>query len=277
MTLPAGTALQDGQYILDGIYREDALGLMYLATHVPTGQVVQVRCLHPKNNDSDVWDQLTEQITELGQQRHPHVIAPLTCFYEQGHVFVVMATGVGQPLSTLVTPAQPLTAQQSVAYVQQVAAGLNAISQAGPFTVDIGPAHVWCHLGNDQIVLAGLGLPPEMNTDPGEEVAQPALARAHQDIAALARLLHFCLTGEAVETTHAPDVCLKQCRPDLNEVYGNAIHCGLHSPPDQVETWLALLVSYGGTTPIPTPHRCQRQWPPHCLDPAGIQPCWLPQ
>jgi len=257
MPLPAGTALQDGDYILDGIYHEDALGLMYLATHVPSGQVMQVRCLPSHHRDAEVWQRLSQQITALGQQRHPHIIAPLTCFYEQGYGFVVMAADVGQPLSVLVTPERPLSAPQSVTYVQQVAAGLAAISQAGPFVVDIGPAHIWCHPGHDRVVLSGLGLlPPEMKAASEDETGASAGTKAHRDIAALARLFYFCLTGEAVTATRAPDVRLKQRRPDLPAAYGQAIHRGLQAPPDQVETWLAEVVAAAKQSqppPLPVP------------------------
>ena len=43
MTLPTGTALHHGHYVVDAFSAEDTIGPIYLATHIPTGRWVQLR------------------------------------------------------------------------------------------------------------------------------------------------------------------------------------------------------------------------------------------
>ncbi|MBD0334159.1 MAG: hypothetical protein ICV62_01605 [Cyanobacteria bacterium Co-bin13] len=243
MTLPVGTALQNGSYVIDAFCFEDSLGPTYLATQVRTGQIQQIKILGARRPDQipdpEVRSQFQSYLEQVNALNHPHIVQPLTGFEEEGVFYLVMEAAIGQPLTARITPKAPLSAQAALQVLQQLEQTLKALRPLGWAGLVLAPDQIW--LRQRRLLLTGFGFPP-----PDSETAAPE----QEMVAQLARLLFFLLTGERAESVQAPTVHLRHRRPGLPLGFEAAVEQGLaaNQPPHQnfeiglsLATWMDLL------------------------------------
>lgn len=190
MPLPVGTALQNGDYVLDAISFQDDSSTLYQATHIPTGQRVAVRLLEGHWPQA-AWEEknhFIQHVQHLAQQHHPHIISHLHSFEDHGHLFVVSDWGQGIPLAKRLTQSPPLNEATALTYIHQIASALNTLRTIGLQQIDLHPRRMLCQLTPDQIVLTGIGCPPSYLI--------PHQSPPEQDVLALAYLLYQMVTGD---------------------------------------------------------------------------------
>lgn len=240
-TLSVGTALQNGNYVIDAFCFTDALGPVYRATQVITGQVVQLRALsQPAENEqqSIVWQpeigsQFQHYLTQINQLHHPHLARGLSSFVE-GDMYLVIEGPVGQPLSDRVLPQAPLTLRSALQALHQIRSALEALRPLGWAGLSLQPEQVG--LQDRRLILSGFGLPPAsipyVDPFPDADIAvDPAVSLDSISEAALvqqlAQLLYFLLTGERPEAVAAPLVHLRHRYPGLPAELESAIASAL--------------------------------------------------
>ncbi|HEY9738720.1 MAG TPA: hypothetical protein V6D06_20645 [Trichocoleus sp.] len=245
MTLPVGTALQNGNYVIDAFCFEDSLGPTYLATHVLSGQRRQIKVLGSQRPDQipgpEVRSQFRDYLQQVSQLQHPHIVPNLQGIEEDGISYLLMSADIGQPLTTRITPKTPLTARSALQALQQIKHTLEALRPLGWCCLVLQPDQIWLH--NRRLLLSGFGLPLETS----EGLAQRVDSSEDSTIVPqLARLLFFLLTGERAEKIKAPAVHLRHRHPGLDAGFEAAIEQGLAEPtqPSALPTlaaWLELL------------------------------------
>lgn len=238
MTLAIGTALQNGNYVVDAFCYEDTLGPTYLATHISSGQVLQIKVLGTRPDqipEPEMRSHLRDYLQAVNALQHPQIIQDLESFEEGGICYLVMATYAGQPLSRMITAQTSLPPTEAFAILRQIHTVLEALRPVGWTGLALTPDQIW--QGPDPApVLTGFDLPRILADSAADEA---------KIIPQLARLLYFLLTGVRVETVSNPADRLRQCFPELPPSLEAAISQGLVSPrapasPD-LATWMALL------------------------------------
>ncbi|MBD2257348.1 hypothetical protein [Pseudanabaena sp. FACHB-2040] len=263
MTLPVGTALQKGSYIIDAFCFEDSLGPTYLATQVRTGQTQQIKILGARRPDQipdqEVRSQFQSYLEQVNALNHPHIVQPITGFEEEGVFYLVMEAAIGQPLTARITPQTPLSAQTALQVLQQLKQTLETLRPLGWAGLTLAPDQLW--LRQRRLLLTGFGFPPS-----GFEAAVPE----EEVVAQLAQLLFFLLTGELAASVQAPAVHLRHRRPGLPVGFEAAVEQGLapaRTPQAtlSLSAWMDLLPQLpasganGQTAPLKLPEPAQNQ------------------
>ncbi|HEY9760875.1 MAG TPA: hypothetical protein V6D07_00030, partial [Trichocoleus sp.] len=251
MTLAIGTALQGGNYVIDAFCYEDTLGPTYLATHISSGQVLQVKVLGTRPQqipDPAMRSQLHGYLQAVSALKHPQIVQNLESFEEGGICYLVMNSQLGQPLSRIVTAQSPLPPIESIAILRQIHEVLEALRPLGWAGLTLTPDQIW--QGADAVpVLTGFDLPLTPANSPKDEA---------QLIRQLAQLLYFLLTGTWVKASVAPTANLCHCCPTLTPTLETAIRKGLGAPDasDSLDltTWMALLPETLNVSPVAPVH-----------------------
>jgi hypothetical protein len=97
MALSTGTALKHGTYVLDALWGDDSIGPLYMATHVPTGQLVQVRIIgsrHPERIPSpEIRTEFYGLLQAISKLKHPGLANHLFGFEEEGVCYQIFPPG----------------------------------------------------------------------------------------------------------------------------------------------------------------------------------------
>ncbi|MEB3269578.1 MAG: hypothetical protein VKJ09_13625 [Leptolyngbya sp.] len=141
MPLAAGTALQNGHYVVDALLEEAANGDLYWGTHIATGLSVYLQQLTPAAQDLDPAVQPCLQALAFAPQ--PPLPQPLQFFVDGDYGYLAMGTHLGQPWSGLGQRRSPATPKAALALVRQAAAGVTWLLQQGLPTVDLSPNRLW--------------------------------------------------------------------------------------------------------------------------------------
>lgn len=263
-TLSVGAALQNGNYVIDAFCFADALGPVYRATQVMTGQVVQLRGLSQpaENGQQAAWQpeigsQFQQYLAEVNQLHHPHLARGLSSFVE-GDVYLAIEGPTGQPLSDRVLPQAPLTLRSALQALHQIRSALEALRPLGWAGLSLQPEQVG--LQDRRLILSGFGLPPAsipylepfaetgIATDPAarlDSISEAALVQQ------LGQLLYFLLTGERSEAVAAPLVHLRHRYPGLPAELEAAIEAALTRSPSEPSLTLAGWMQRLPTIPGP--------------------------
>jgi hypothetical protein len=242
MTLPTGTALHHGNYVIDAFSAEDAIGPIYLATHIPSGRWVQLRILGSRHPEAipfpEVRKAFYNYLLTIQAFNHPLFSAHLSGFEDGGVSYQVLDADLGHPLSHIVTPANPVPPQQSIALVRQVAQGLLGLKSLGWQGITLTPDQLWQRPCQATLTFTGFNLP---RADP--------LPMEHQEaflVKGLSYLLYFLLTGKRAEETQAPlAVDVRHQFPGVPSALDAALQLGCHQDlsqhPIQLKQWIDLL------------------------------------
>jgi serine/threonine-protein kinase len=276
MPVAVGSTLQDGKYRLDAVLGEGGFGITYRATHTLLQQVVVVKTLKSKHEDTAEFSQLRQRfMTEartLAQFQHPHIVRVIDCFVEAGLPFIVMDYIPGNTLGDL-SRNRPMPEAEAIAYIRQVGLALQEIHKQGLVHRDVKPENIILRKGTNQVILIDFGIArhftpglTETNTGMVSEGYAPIeqyLPR-HQwtpatDVYALAATLYTLLSGQppvaSVLRDRLPLINLYEFQPNLNAVVKQAVLRGMamevSQRPASINAWLRLLPA--PTEPLPTP------------------------
>lgn len=236
MTLAVGTTLQHGTYVIDAWVEEDAIGPVYLAMHVPTGQWVQLRILGsrrlgqlPEEGDRQRFYQYLDQVKRLGNRGFP---ALLGGFEEEGICYQTLVAPKGSPLDRWVTPIAPLGPRRSLAIVYHLIDQLEVLRPLGWAGLQLTPDQVWCADGSDEVCFTGFDLAMPAADQLADQ--EPAVVKG------LGQLLYFLLTGQRAEATQAPlAVEVRRQHPTLPGTLDRALALVQLSAPELATVSLA--------------------------------------
>lgn len=244
MALSTGTALHHGNYVVDAFSFEDAIGPVYLATHIPSGRWVQLRILgsrHPEAiPDGEVRKAFYNYLLTVQALNHPLFSGHLSGFEDEGVCYQAIDAALGQPLSRQVDFSQTLSPRQSVALVRQVAQGLIALKPLGWQGITLTPDQLWQRSNGPELSFIGFDFPAQASLP---ENQQEALV-----VKGLSHLLYFLLTGRRADDTQTPlAIDVRNQFPGLPYNLDTALQLGsqqaVKQPSIGLKQWLDLLPS----------------------------------
>mgnify|MGYP006274344523 CR=1 FL=1 len=242
MTLPTGTALHHGHYVIDAFSAEDAIGPIYLATHIPRGRWVQLRILGSRHPESIPFPEQRQAFYHyLGSVRdlhHPLFSGQISGFEDSGVCYQVMEANLGHPLGRFVSADHPISPRQSLTWVRQVAQGLLTLKPLGWQGLTLTPDQFWQRPQETTLTFTGFDFP---SFEP--------MAEAHQEarlVKGLSYLLYFLLTGQRAEQTQAPlAVDVRNRLPGLPYELDTALQLGSRQdenrPSITLTQWMEML------------------------------------
>lgn len=250
----AGERLLIGNYRLDEPLGAGGMGQVYRGRHRKLQQPVAIKVLSPELGWNRTAIRRFEREVRLASRvSHPNLVTALDAEEQQGRWFLVMELVPGQDLSKLVRQNGPLSVEQAVDCICQVAQGLQSAHDQGILHRDIKPGNLLLSetgqvkvldlglaisLAGDspapnaehttsQITGTGVGLGTIDYMSP-EQAADARQVDERADLYSLGCTLFFLLTGRppyrganAVEKlvahSTAPIPSLRDHRPDVPE------------------------------------------------------------
>jgi hypothetical protein len=242
MTLPTGTALHHGHYVVDAFSAEDSIGPIYLATHIPTGRWVQLRILGSRHPEAIPFPEQRQAfyhyLLTVQALDHPLFSGRVSGFEDEGVCYQVMEASLGHPLVRFVSAEHPVLPRQAIAMVRQVAQGLLTLKPLGWSGLTLTPDQFWQRPQTTTLTFTGFDWP-----EPGSTADQNQEAQIVQQ---LSHLLYYLLTGERAEQTRAPlAVDVRNRLPGLPYELDTALQVGNRqdgsNPALNLQQWLELL------------------------------------
>ncbi|MBW4473036.1 MAG: protein kinase [Stenomitos rutilans HA7619-LM2] len=266
MNLTAGTALQQGKYVLGSPLAQSALGLTFKATQARSHQpiVLQTLRVQPQTDVAHLKRRFMEEAQRLAQCQHPGLVRVVDVFEEGGLPFAVMDDVVGQTLAEWVRSRGPLPEAEAVQYIRQAGSALSVMHRQGLLHRDVKPENLIRPKGASFVVLVGLAIAHYAVLDVPDSagtVSPYAAPELHQrqikltpatDLYGLAATLYFLMTGqeplEALRRAQTPLLSPRQLQPQLSSMIEHAILSGMalnsQERPQTVADWFSLLSSH---------------------------------
>lgn len=263
MNLTAGTALQQGKYVLSSLLAQSALGLTFRAAQARLHQPVVLQTLRsqPQTDIAHLKRRFMEEAQRLMQCQHPGLVRVLDVFEEGGLPFAVMDEVAGQTLVERVRSRGALPEAEAVQYIRQAGSALSAMHRQELLHRAVKPDHLVRPKGAPFVVLVGLSMAHDavLGVPDSAEVGSPyAALELHQrqvnltpatDVYGLAATLYFLVTGQepivALHRTQAPLRSPRQLQPQLSPEIERAILSGMalnaQERSQTVAHWLAML------------------------------------
>lgn len=308
MNWTAGTALNNGKYVLKTQMGKGVFGLTYQATNTESDQTVVVKTLSETLRQHPEFERFKQRFLVLAQRlshcKHPHLVQVLDYFEEAGRPYLVMDYIPGQTLAELIE-SNVLPEAKAIDYIRQISKALNVLHQAGLLHRDIKPQNIIRRQDSDCVVLCEPGItceltPGVMQTHanllssgyaPLEQYLAEGKRTRSTDIYALAATLYHSLTGDPPlpapvrRTLRAKKQSYRffPSQPKLSPSVKQAIWCALELAPQKrpqtLDSWLLMLAnSENSSTPQPqiaqpeTPKLVQASIQPTVTQPATPQP-----
>jgi eukaryotic-like serine/threonine-protein kinase len=138
-----------------------AMGTVHLARDRVLGRLVALKRLRPELDDLEFKRRFAREALILAQLQHPHVISVFDYFEEDGDPILVMEYIDGDTLRTIITERRPFALVQKLAIIEDLAAGLACVHEAGIIHRDIKPGNVMVtRTGVVKLLDFGVAKPP---------------------------------------------------------------------------------------------------------------------
>ncbi|MHA7652359.1 serine/threonine-protein kinase [Mycobacterium sp. ML4] len=285
-----------GRYQLQGLLGRGGMGQVYRAYDTQTDRVVAIKVLPPNLvEDKEFEHRFRREARTAASLNDPHVV-PIHSFGEiDGRLYVDMRLVEGRDLSRFIAEnGGRLSAEQTVAIIEQVAAALDSAHRAGLVHRDVKPSNILVANARNFVYLIDFGI-ARATTDTAltatgmtmgtlaylapERFSGTTDARA--DVYALACTMYECLTGsrpypgdsfaeQVSGHLHTPPPRATAIAPDLAPAFDAVIARGMAKDPDAryqtvTEFAEAARAALGGAGMALPP-------PPPAAAPAGLVP-----
>ena len=228
LVLPAGTVLQGGGFVVEGLLGQGGFGITYKSRDTRLSRTVALKeffpqaqgCLrrgttvHPSGGITigefhEERNKFLEEGQRLAQFQHPSIVRVFSLFEENNTAYMVMEFLKGKTLLKMVEETGPLEERLLVQLIEQVAGALGVVHQANVIHRDIKPENIML-VQDNRAVLVDFGTAREfaagktrkMTTmlTPGyaplEQYCQHARFEVYTDIYALGATTYHLLTGQ---------------------------------------------------------------------------------
>ena len=199
-----------GRYRLFELLGTGGMGSVYRAHDTLLGRDVAVKVLRPElATEPGYQDRFRREAYAAGRLANPHIIPIYEAGEINGRLYLAMPIVDGVDLHHLLEQAGPMSPQQAVRVVEQVAVALDAAHKSGLVHRDVKPSNLLT-VGGEFVYLIDFGLVHEATptrltrTDiaPGspaymapERFKAGTIADARADVYSLACVLYECLIG----------------------------------------------------------------------------------
>ncbi|AAF12449.1 serine/threonine-protein kinase [Deinococcus radiodurans] len=226
LTLPPGTTLQGGQYVLDRVLGQGGFGITYDARDTRLGMRVAVKELFvdgstrrglnvipPLSQGAEVFAAtrrgFLEEAQVLARFGDPSIVRVLNYFEENGTAYLVMEFLEGETLGEAIQKRGPLPPLIAAQVADSVAHALEVVHAAGLLHRDIKPDNIFLH-HSGRIILIDFGSVRAFDSGktvahtrlvtpgyaPLEQYSSAAKFGPYTDLYALGATLFHALTGQ---------------------------------------------------------------------------------
>jgi serine/threonine protein kinase len=262
-----------GGYTIESLLGRGGMGAVYLATHARLARKVALKVISPVlADDEDFRSRFLLESQLAASLDHPNVIPIYDAGEVDGVLFLAMRYVPGSSLQRLLRVRGPLSPEETLAIVEQVAGALDAAHAAGLVHRDVKPANILVADAGAHVYLCDFGLAKRASSEgltragtflgsadycPPEQIAgRPLDGRA--DVYSLGCVVFHCLTGEAPfrrdsefavldAHLHDPPPAVSGIRPELRGLDAAIATAMAKDPEARYPTAGALARALGGT------------------------------
>ncbi len=154
-----------GKYNIVGKIGKGAMGEVYKGHDPILNRFVAIKIIaETLGTDSDLVERFKREARNAAQLNHPNIITIYDFVEEEGHLYMVMELLEGQDLKELIKSGSPLTMDQILGIMEQIADGLGFAHSRGVIHRDLKPANI--HVSkNGQVKILDFGLVHEASSD----------------------------------------------------------------------------------------------------------------
>jgi serine/threonine protein kinase len=271
--LVAGVGDAVGPYRIEAVLGEGGMGRVFRAAHESTGAIVALKLLKPEYaNDEGLIRRLLREARAARTVDHRHLVGVLDAGEADGQHYLALELVPGRSIGDRIEAEGPLPLDDVVRIAAEVAAGLDALHDAGIVHRDVKPSNVLLDAdGAARLTDFGLAKGRDYSslTLPGQmlgtmDYLAPELIRGEEpsaasDLYAFGCLVYACVAGRppfggrnlfAVGAGHLdeepPDPCAQ--RRDVPTGFGQAVGFALRKAPTDrppTATAYARLIAVG--------------------------------
>jgi serine/threonine protein kinase len=154
-----------GKYNIVGKIGKGAMGEVYKGHDPVLNRYVAIKIIaETLGTDSDLVERFKKEARNAAALNHPNIVTIFDFVEEEGHLYMVMELLEGKDLKELIKSGSPLTMDQILKIMEQIADGLGFAHAKGIVHRDLKPANI--HLSkNGQVKILDFGLVHEATSD----------------------------------------------------------------------------------------------------------------
>ncbi|HJS74479.1 MAG TPA: serine/threonine-protein kinase, partial [Vicinamibacteria bacterium] len=154
-----------GKYNIVGKIGKGAMGEVYKGHDPILNRFVAIKIIaETLGGDVDLVERFKREARNAAGLNHPNIITIYDFVEEEGHLYMVMELLEGQDLKELIKSGSPLTMEQILSIMEQIADGLGFAHSRGMIHRDLKPANI--HVSkNGQVKILDFGLVHEASSD----------------------------------------------------------------------------------------------------------------
>ena len=238
-SLEIGSTL--ASYTIEAVLGRGGMGSVYLAIQKHLKRKAALKVLSPDlATDDEYRGRFLRECELIAQLEHPNIVPIYDAGEADGLLYLAMRYIKGTDLRALISERGHLSAESTLAIVEQIASALDAAHAAGVIHRDVKPANILIERPGERAYLSDFGVAKSLSSDgltrtgtflgtvdycaPEQISGKPIDARA--DVYSLGGVLYHCLAGQppyiretqaAVINAHVSDrpPALSSIRPDL--------------------------------------------------------------
>lgn len=163
-----------GPYLIEGLYREGGMGLLYLATHPITKDPVIIKTLKPAlSSNKEVLQKFNNEARILKMADHPNIVRLFAHAETEDGPFIALEFIQGRPLNSLIE-GSPLSLKRAVEVILEIAYALCHLHTLGVIHRDLKPENILV-TDTNTIKLIDLGVAQMLSDiDPSNKTAKVA-------------------------------------------------------------------------------------------------------
>ncbi|NUO99716.1 MAG: serine/threonine protein kinase, partial [Nonomuraea sp.] len=215
---------------------ETAGSQVCLAEETALRRRVVLKILHRQlAMDEGFRERFAREVMTAAHLEHPNIVPVYAAGESEGRLYLVMRFVEGSDLESVLRERGPLPLDDTLAFVRQLAAALDAAHRAGLVHRDVKPKNVLVDVEENHAYLCDFGIAKKVSAEtigtPGQFVGTAAYASPEQirggpvdgrtDVYALGGLIYRCLTGRTTFDGDTPAVLwshLKVTPPKVSAV-----------------------------------------------------------
>jgi serine/threonine protein kinase len=154
-----------GKYNIVGKIGKGAMGEVYKGHDPILNRFVAIKIIaETLGTDADLVERFKREARNAAGLNHPNIITIHDFVEEEGHLYMVMELLEGQDLKELIKSGSPVTMDQILSIMEQIADGLGFAHSRGMIHRDLKPANI--HVSkNGQVKILDFGLVHEVSSD----------------------------------------------------------------------------------------------------------------
>jgi len=234
-----------GSCILERLLGYGGSSAVFLARSLTSGELVAVKVFLPRSTldgqmRKSFYQRFLREAEAASQLDHPHILSIYAYGEHEGMPYIVMPYMPGGTLSEYIQRQGPLSLQEALSYLEQLAAALDYAHAHGCVHCDVKPANILMD-GAGHVALSDFGIVRWLQTETGTDSGEKAGAKSNETLMG---------TPDYV----SPEQALGEQLDGRSDIYslGATLYALLTGePPFKADTPIALALMHVHEAPTP--------------------------